>query len=261
MVDFNTLLIVKKIIISLFTLSISLFALTNDNPAAPGMIENGIVFDKEGWFGLALAYEYDHVFNRRMKAVTATYPELTKVAYNLNQGIILLNLLHRFEVYGSLGALEMDVSQEVPRYRRLNYSSSNDLAWGVGARALAYEWNNWSIGVDGKFLHAYPGIEHLDVNGTPTYLSRNAALDYREWQIGLGFAYTAPPIIPYIAADYSYASMHGNLPGFTRYRAQNRRKFGMAIGSAITGGSAAALNVEMRLIDELALSLSGRLQF
>ena len=39
-----------------------LFALYNSNPAAPGIVEEGFLFTKEGWFGLKLGYQGDFCF-------------------------------------------------------------------------------------------------------------------------------------------------------------------------------------------------------
>ena len=226
----------KKYIIVLFILSAQLFALYNDSPAAPNLIENGLIFKKDDWVGIGLGYEYSHVINRRLQGIE-------QFSYDLNQGVLVLNLMKRFDIYGSVGAMEAAVSQTSPALRRLKYTTQNDLAWGAGARALVYQWNRFSIGLDGKVEQSYLKVSHLDVNGTPVALPHHRKMDYREWQVGLGFSYAAGLLIPYAAANYSLASVHTNLPDYVLYRVQNRRKFGMALGTTMTSGDLFSLNI------------------
>ncbi|MBP9842161.1 MAG: hypothetical protein KBC64_07045 [Simkaniaceae bacterium] len=244
----------KKYIIVLFILSSQLFALYNDNPSAPGLIENGLFFKKDDWIGIATQYEYSHVINRRLNGID-------QFAYDLNQGTIVINLLKRFDLYGSLGAMKGAVSQTSPASRRLNYTTQSDLAWGAGARALVYQWNRFSIGLDGKFEHSYLRVSHLDINGTPVVLPHHRKMDYREWQIGLGFSYATPILIPYAVANYSLVGVHADLPDYVLYSTQNRRKFGLSLGTTVTNSEIFSLNIEARLVDELGMTVAGRFQF
>ena len=239
----------KKYITLLFACSLQLFALYNENPAAPGLIENGLIFKKDAWFGMGLEYEYSHVINRRLQAIE-------QFSYDLNQGTVVFNLLKRFDIYGSLGAMGASVKEA-----SLKYTTQNDLAWGAGARALVYQWNRFSIGMDGKYEHSYLNISHLDVNGAPAVLSKKSKMDYREWQLGLGFSYATPFLIPYAVANYSFASVDAHLPGYLFYQGKNRRKFGLALGTTVTSSEIFFLNIEARLIDELGMTVAGRFQF
>lgn len=244
----------KKHIIALFVFSVQLFALYNENPAAPGLIENGLIFKKDDWFGVGVEYEYSHVINRRLQGID-------QFSYDLNQGTLVFNLLKRFDLYGSLGAMGASVSQITSPLQRLEYTTQNDLAWGAGARALVYQWNRFSIGMDGKYEHSYLNISHLDVNGAPVLLPEKRKMDYREWQLGLGFSYATPYLIPYAVANYSFTRVQANLPGYLLYQGHNRRKFGLALGTTVTSSEIFFLNIEARLIDELGMTVAGRFQF
>ena len=242
----------KKYIIVLFILSTQIFALYNDNPAAPNLIENGLIFKKDDWLGIGLDYEYSHVIDRRLSGIE-------KFSYDLNQGVLVVNLLKRFDLYGSVGAMEATATETTPA--RLTYTTQNDLAWGAGARALVYQWNHFSIGLDGKFEHSYLNVSHLDVNGVPVVLPHKGRMNYREWQLGLGFSYATGFLTPYAAADYSFAGLHTHVPEYVLYQVQNRRKFGLALGTTVTNGHIFSLNIEARLIDELGMTVAGRFQF
>ena len=91
---------------------------------------------------------------------------------------------------------------------------------------------------------------------------------YHEWQVGVGISYQVDLFVPYIALKYSNASVrYRNLPaGFlsgrkTGFNAKNRGKFGLALGTSLTTGRLFALNLELRMIDEQAITLSGELKF
>ncbi len=257
----------KKILPLLLLSTCALSALEFGNPGAPGIIEKGLFFSPNNTIAIQAGYQRDWVFDRDMKAVSKVRGRLEEFSYVADQGVLTMNIFKRIQCYGSVGALRIS-SRHTPNRTTLNeYETHDELTWGVGSRILFLQWQKLSFGIDGKYQSAKPSMRWMTSNGTPTPPASNTEIRMHEWQIGLGVSGQISLLYPYIGVKYSNAKSEFKnlpkdfLPNTTRFNTSNRRKFGLVLGSSISNGSLFSLNVEARLIDEEALSLSAELQF
>jgi len=247
--------------------SLPLFGLYNGNPALPEIIDEGFFFCKENWIAVKAGYERDWVFDRGMKAVSKVSRRIDRFKSLSDQGVLILNIINRIEIYGSVGAMRIEAYHSPRPLLRNKYETQNQLTWGVGGRGLIYQWGQTMLSVDLKYQHAHPTIKWITQNGAPIPLRTNARISYHEWQIGLGVAHQIDIFSPYIVLKYSNAQARfKNLPRMllgntTHFRTKNRRKFGLALGCSLSNSSRFSMSIEGRLIDEQALTLAGTIKF
>lgn len=250
-----------------FLLWSPLFALYMGNPAAPTVIDEGFFFSKENWFAVKVGYQRDWLFDRNMKVVARGSGRMDNFEALSDQGVLTFNIIDHIEVYGSAGATRFYAANRPTSGVRHEFQTYDQFTWGVGARGTFYEWKGLSFGLDATYQQAHPAIKWLTVNGTPVNPDAGSKLVYSEWQIGLGAAYQVDIFFPYLAVKYSNATGHFEYlpPGFLnegrQFKLKNRRKFGLALGTTLSTGSRLAANVEVRLIDEQAITLAAELEF
>ena len=257
-----------RFLLFFLSLTASAFALYEGNPAAPSIIEEGLFLDKENFLSVQTSYQRDYVFDRGMKPKdNLQNREFDQFSYLADQGVLSLNLMNRFLLYGSFGALKFKMDQRSTPSVDNYYESLNQFTFGVGGSILVYQLNAFSVGVDGKYQNAHPRFDYLRVNGVPIADIGNAKVTYNEWQLGVGATYQIEIFYPYVAVKYSHAIANfKRLPsdfisGVSTFKAMNRRKFGVAAGCTLSTGSIFSLNVEMRVIDERAVSFDLKMQF
>jgi hypothetical protein len=91
---------------------------------------------------------------------------------------------------------------------------------------------------------------------------------WSEWQIDLDIAYKIDLLVPYIGVKYAKqfakvvtASLPISNSGLKFLSMQSRQPLGMVVGCTLTTGKYFMLNVEGRLIDEQAVTISGDIRF
>lgn len=251
----------------LFLLTPSLFALYNGNPDAPALIEEGFFFCKENWFSVKAGYQRDWVFDRNMKAVTQIKGHLTDFSYLADQGVLTFNLVDRIELYGSAGATRFSSSNIPFSETRNEYETHDQFSWGAGGRIIIFAWENLTLGANANYARAQPRLRWMTTNGASVTPLRGSKIKFQEWQIGLGFTYQIELFYPYITARYANATARFRhlpedfLPNITHFKAKNRRKFGMSLGCSLSNTSRFDVTVEVRLIDEEAVTLAGEIKF
>ncbi|MCH9614565.1 MAG: hypothetical protein SP1CHLAM54_14740 [Chlamydiia bacterium] len=233
----------------IFFASIQLSALSTGNPSNPGMIDKTLFLDQD--ISAFAGYQRDWVFDRRLKAVNGVANgEFDTFRTYQNNAILGLNFMQRFDLYSLLGTADAHA-----KVNRVELNGDAGFAWMLGGTALVYQWVDFAIGVDGKFQRFKT---HFDDGGK---------VRYDEWQMSVGGSYQISYFVPYLAMTYSNVTAYfkrlpvGLFPNITNFEAKNRRKFGLGVGSSVTNGSYGSVNAEVRLIDEWALILSGRLAF
>ncbi|MDX8430907.1 MAG: hypothetical protein SNF33_03775 [Candidatus Algichlamydia australiensis] len=241
-------------------------ALYNGNPSSPGIMEEGFLLTKEGSVTASLGYRGDYCFDRRMKVTSQFSGDFERFKTSFQQGVFALDFFDRVEVYGSLGTIRIEAMQRPMEGFKNEYETGYRFTWGVGGTILIYQTNQLAIGLDAKYQHGTPDLDWIGVNGFAFGDLSGADIHYSEWQIGLGLSYQIELFIPYIAAKYSNAKAEfssvppGLLPA-TNFDAKSRYPFGFALGTTLTTQRLFSLNVEVRLLDEEAISLAGTLKF
>ena len=150
------------------------------NPAEPEIIYHGLFISEEATLGIKTGYQGDVVFDRKFNK--------SDKGMVLNQGVVTLNYIDRFELYGSGG--------------HASFRSKNRFTVGGGGKVLLSEWGNVGIGLDGKYQYS------------PLF---------REYQVAFGAYYTFDYFIPYVGIKYSNIHakklfsnvLYGTAVGFT----------------------------------------------
>lgn len=242
-----------------------LWALYMGNPAETEIIDTGFFIPQDNFIGVKLGYEGDIIFDRKLRSTSHAHGRIDDFSMTMNQGVITLNYLDRFELYGSGGAsssyfyFRPKVDHEKREFQTHDHGTG-----GVGARFLLAQWGNTGIGVDGKFQWAGAGIKWVSVNGVSH--DSGAHLHYREWQASFAAYHTIDLFTPYLG--FKYSNVHASVTGLSstvypssHFKMYNRDRFGIALGCTVSQGKKIDLFVEVQLIDEQALSLGGNLKF
>ena len=180
--------------------------------------------------------------------------------------MLTFNIIDRFEVYGLLGAMKIDMAQRPVRNIRVEYETDSQLIWGVGGRVVLVYWEEVIMGINARYNASHLKIDRLIVNGIPQN-PKSANMHYHEWQVGGSFSREIGNMIPYIGL--AYASQHSylrSIPNTSVYsfrdeKIKNRNPFVLLFGLGMTSGQAVNFNIETRLIGEMALTGSADLRF
>ncbi|MEM7175362.1 MAG: hypothetical protein AAF443_05510 [Chlamydiota bacterium] len=249
-----------------FLLSCPLAALYVGNPALPSLIEEGFFLIKENKVAIKLGYERDWLLDRPMKLASHLSGRFDRFKALSDQGVLVLNLLDRYEIYGQAGATSFFAEHRPAADVQNRYQSYNQFTWGLGARALLASWGSCFLGVDIEYQRASPEIKWLTKNGAPIPPLSSSKVTSSEWQVALGFGYQISFFYPYIAVKYADNCVtFKNLPtgfiaGTNRFSMKNRRRLGLALGASLSTGSCFGVSIEARFIDDQAVTLAAKIK-
>lgn len=246
-----------------------LYGLYYGSPNLPDTAKEGIFIPKECWFGVKLGYQNDYVLDKSLKVANKLSAKKIEVFnYYLQQGVLTLNFVNRFEAYGSLGSMKFRIEPRNAGVIRQVYETKNEFAWGFGGRAILFEFSAAALGLDFKYQGCSPALRSISRNGIPRESVGGSYLRYREWQIGLGLSYALEMFTPYIGGIYTqskgqYKHLPADLlPDHKRHFSVNsKKKFGMALGTTLSTGKGFELDLEARMINETALSAAANVRF
>ncbi|HUD01965.1 MAG TPA: hypothetical protein VMR37_06530 [Rhabdochlamydiaceae bacterium] len=240
-------------------------ALYMGNPAEPEIIDTGFFIPQDYCIGVKIGYQGDWAFDRFLRSYQGSSGKIDQFEIMMNQGVITLNYLDRFELYGSVGSMR-DHFWYRPKVDKIRREFETHYQWtaGAGARLLLAQWGNTGIGLDGKVQYGKPGIQWITVNGVSH--STGAHLSYCEWQGSVAVYHTLGFFTPYLGAKYS--NVHATVDGLSKsvyphkhFKMTNRCRFGMALGCTLSQGKKVDVNLEVQLIDEQALTFGGNIRF
>ncbi|MCB1072889.1 MAG: hypothetical protein H7A41_02635 [Chlamydiales bacterium] len=248
-----------------------LFALYNGNPSQPDMPEVGIWISNDDWWGIKLGYEWDNTFEKRIKVkerVSSVRERFDCYSTKKNEGVLTFNVSDRFEFYGKLGMMKLDLSQRPINTIKIDYRSDNQFLWGAGGRIILVYWEEMVLGVNALYSGSFMHINKIMENGAPRKTS-GARFKYCEWQIGMSVSREIGIFNPYIGVAYSsFNSSLYNIPKDPNYSMtiadedlEMRDPFILLLGVGLTKGKNVSVNLESRLIGEKAISLTGSVRF
>lgn len=246
-----------------------MYALYYGCPNLPDTAREGILIPKDWFLGIKVGFEADYVFDKSLKVANSKSARKIEVFnYYLEQGVLTLNFIDRFEMYGSMGAIHFHIEPRMTGSIRQTYETNYRFTWGLGGRAILFETSKATLGVDFKYQAASPPFDWMSQNGIPRDSIGNAKFRYREWQIGLGLSYDLDMFTPYMAAIYNqstgqYKYLDRNiLPDRkSHFSINSRKKFGMAVGTTLSTGTVFELDLEARMINETAVSAAANVRF
>lgn len=247
--------------------AVHLFGLPVGNPAAPKLIEEGFFIPCDFWGSVRIGYEGDFVSDAKMEQFHSSDGRVDSYQQETNSGIISFNILNRVDLFGVLGSSRtstdwrfVDAANAV---HRIELETNYDFLWGVGIRGILYQWECLCLGAGGRYESARYDPSWITSNGVPEPTS-NSLLSWREWQIDLDAGYKIDIFTPYIGIKYSNARTM--ISGLTEVISQhnqftNRIPIGVFIGCSLSSSKYFMLNVEGRLVDEEAVTVSGDIRF
>lgn len=260
----------KKLLAALFT-STALCAAPVGNPAAPQLIYEGFFTSCENWVDVRAGYEGDFVSDARLKQYNEGQGRVDCYEQTTNSGTLTINFVDRFDVFGVLGSSRTnaewrftDLDENV---HQVKIETEYDFLWGIGGRAILFEWGNATLGCGGRYESAHYDPEWLTIDGI-NFSTANTSLKWHEWQIDIDLSYRIELLTPYIGIKYlNVKSQIGEFSvpisntesGSDSF--ENRNPVGIFIGCSLSNNRYFMLNLEGRLIDEEAVTISGDVRF
>jgi hypothetical protein len=251
--------------------SAALVAAPVGNTAAPQMLEEGFFIPSDCWVDVRAGYEGDFVADARLKQRKEGKGRVDDYSQSTNSGTVTINLLDRLDLYGVLGSSRTSAQwrflDSLGAVHNTEMETFHNFFWGVGARAVLFEWGNCDLGLGGRYSSVDSQPSWLTVDGINAPVA-GTHCRWREWQVNLDVSYHIDILTPYIGVKYSNA--HTRIGDFTTTIAtngsgsnqfENRVPVGLYLGCGFSTGKYFMLNVEGRLVDEEAVTISGDLRF
>ena len=240
------------------------------NPSAPALIQKGIFASSDTWIDARTGYEGDFVADGRMDQLGGA--RVDSYEQDTNSGTFTLNFLGRLDLYGVFGSSKAEANwrfenSAAQTITRIETQTKSHFLWAVGSRALLYEWGNVSLGVGGRYSFCNYTPSWLTANGIDQSVT-GADFLWKEWQVNLDLSYKIDFLIPYVGVKYSYAEaklkgfptpISAGLAGENSFK--TRVPVGVYVGCTLSNGSYFMLNLEGRLVDEEAVTVSGDFRF
>lgn len=260
----------KRLLALFFFFTLPLWAAPVGNPSAPQWIEKGFFIPEDWWGSARIGYEGDFVSNAKLEQYSEGYGRVDTYEQETNSGTVTFNIENRVDLFAILGSSRangdwrfVDPLQNV---YRIELETNYDFLWGIGVRGILYEDEGICLDMGGRFEQCSCEPSWLTSNGVPQAVS-HSMLFWREWQIDLDLSYEIDIFAPYIGVKYS--NVRVELNGFDESISakgnsnhfKNRVPLGIFIGCGLSSSKYFMLNVEGRLIDETAVTVSGDIRF
>jgi hypothetical protein len=255
---------------ALFFATFSINAAPVGSPAFPDLVREGFFIPKGYWINIRLGYEGDFVGDGRLKQTIEGSGRVDNCKQETNSATATINLYDRIDIFGVLGSSRISSSwrfTESEMTSLVSMETNYDFLWGVGGRMILFEWGNTVLGAGGRYAQSSLKPVWMQINGI-SVPAVGTKMGWDEWQVDLGLAQKIEIFIPYVGVKYSSVrSDLGIFPfaiasnGDGALHMKNRNPVGVFVGCTLTTGKYFMLNVEGRLIDEEALSVSGDFRF
>jgi hypothetical protein len=250
---------------------LKIFAAPVGNPSAPKLLQEGFFIPNNSSIDFRLGYFGDFVTDGRFKQFDEGHGRVDSYSQNANSATLTLNFVNRLDVYGVLGAAKSSsdwrFTDAASFVHRIELDTEFSFFWGAGARAILYEWGSASLGLGSCYFSSKYTPKSFKSDGILQPVEGSSAF-WNEWQVNLDTSYKIDLFIPYIGFKYSQARAF--FSGFSAPISQsgqgansfkNRSLFGLYLGCSITNGDYFMFNLEGRLIDEEAVSVSADFRF
>jgi len=257
--------------LAVLVLPVAIYSTPVGNTAAPQLIGDGFFISRDSWVDVRTGYEGDFVTNARMNQIDQGSGRVDGYKQNTNSGTVTLNVLDRIDLYGVLGSSNTNADWRYTAVdnsvHRIEVESDNDFLWAVGARGIFFEWGKACLGLGGRYSAARYTLESVTTNGMAVSAA-NAHLQWNEWQVNLDISYRVELLTPYIGIKYSSnKTALNNFPvpiandGAFHTHFRNAIPVGIFLGCSLSNGKYFMLNLEARLVDEEAITVSGDIRF
>jgi hypothetical protein len=241
------------------------------NSASPRYIETGVFLSPGSLVGVRVGYEENFISNARLQQKCNNTPRIDTFKVGSNTAFLVLNIQNRCDIFANIGQSRIKANWRVASSSLLSeikIESKYDLVWEAGGKAIFFEWGNTSFSMGGRYYKTTPSLSWMTSNGA-AIATNDEKINFQQWQVDAGLAHTIDIFVPYIGVKYSNSKAKvkdvvGTVisnDGKSIVAMKNRNKVGMFLGCGITSGNIFALNIEARLIDEEAVTVSGEIRF
>lgn len=258
----------KKFIL-LLVASVS-FAAPVGNPVSPQLIEKGVFTSCDRWVDFRIGFEGDFVTDGRLDQHDEGRGRVDRFRQYTNSGTLTLTLVNRMDIYGVWGGSKVKADwrfSEGDSIHIAKLKTYDQNLWAVGARTILYEWCRLFLGLGGRYSYSRYKPAHVSIDGLRVPVT-DTHFFWKEWQVNMDFSYKICYFTPYIGVKYSNTQIHlgdfsvpiaSNGTGNNEFI--NREPVGLYLGCGVTNGKYFMVNVEGRLIDEEAVTVSADLKF
>jgi opacity protein-like surface antigen len=220
---------------------------------------------------LRAGYEGDFVADSRLKQYDEGVGRVDEYEQETQSGTVTWNFVNRVDLYGVFGTSQTTADWRFTdlggAVHRIKAKTDTRFSWAAGARAIYYEWCGLDLGVGGRYTACDAPLASLTSDGRVASTA-GGRIHWTEWQISFDMAYTIRLFTPYIGVKYSHARAdldHFVIPisqsGTGDNRFKNREPVGLYLGCALSTHDYFMANVEGRLIDEEAVTVSADFRF
>lgn len=241
-----------------------LLAFSAKSPSSPGMLVEGI-FTKKSKLGLKLGAALDITLDQDMERTDQNFHTIDRFSTVTSEGVLSLVFYDQIEVFGEVGAMQIECVHRPAISQQNRYSSQSALSLGFGINAIACRYKEYALGVKWGYKKANPRLKWMTTNGIPVS-APTSTIDFTGWQVSSALSYTVNNLVPYAGVHYTKAkarfcaipSQGLSARGFVL---ENQRLIGIHLGTSLTDKKAYACNIEVRMINETAITLSGDIKF
>lgn len=252
-----------------FLVPLWVWALPGCNPSSPLIPEEGFIMSKEAFLTLEAGYLGDWVFERELELrenEQGIRDQFDNFKRQTQSGFIGLNFADRVEFFSLLGVSNLKFSQLPSKTTKIDYNSDFQFYYGFFAEALLAYWGKVDMSLASSYGYYKGSFDHVEVNGASIHPNASH-YKYQEWNVSLAFSYKMDIFTPYLG--FSYAHLQLKLKGLNTLplselnalTINNKRPVGLFGGFSIEPFKAVSLNLEARVIDEIALTLSLKVRF
>ncbi|PCI76942.1 hypothetical protein COB21_03695 [Candidatus Aerophobetes bacterium] len=237
----------------------SCFAMYAGNAVSPDMPEDGLFSRTNSNTVYHLSYTYDHTLDRTIKflpPLETTWIQASSTSLRKNGANIGISFGNQLELFGSLGSLNFS-SSPIIDYFDLYKKKEDNLYFGGGANVILVFFRQCTMGISAKY-HAssqslYQKEDDLEFKGM-----------LQNWQLSFTLGREFIWINPYVGFAFDSLKCH-----FYNAQASNLAKISLeefnpwvcVLGIGLVKNKLGYLNVEGRLIGEMAFALRASLSF
>ena len=252
-------------------LSFSLNAAPVGNPAACALLKKGILTSRSSSLNLRAGFEGNFIFDRRLEQYQEGSGRVDNYELYSTSADLVINFKNRLDLYADLGDGKIKSDWRTKSNTMLNrvvLISNHHFLWAVGTNILLLDWRRASMGIGGRYTSIDPDLRKISINGVKMDIA-DSTFTYHKWQANLAFSYTLDFLIPYIGFKYSNANSFLHTPhisgiatnGSNTNHFESKDNVGLYLGTSITNGIIFMINLEVRLIDEEAVSVLAEFRF
>ena len=239
------------------------------NPAEPALQTDGLMKSPPSWYCLRAGYMSDHLYRQRFNEefhIAGTPNPSSYAKLITDAATITLNFNNWLDINMLLGSSQMLIDHDVYTKRQF--------AWGVGGKFLIFHNESIFVGLDLKYFESNQKPIYLVSSGYAYNIVSDFKMNYYEEQAALGVAYRTRMICPYLYVSYLYSKIEPNpciavvqMPTYDAtgesYSTSviDRRRWGMAVGATIIGGTKGSITLESRFFNQNAINVSGEVRF